>query len=672
MFKPTSIIVAAVAATLASAHAQYSITVLHNNDGESRLTSYTDALAEYGGVARFATMLSETRSFYQGLNHGVVSVFAGDTFLAGPQFQASLNSNADPSMRTYYDALAISRIGYDASVIGNHEFDFGPDVLADFITEAQTHNPTTYLSANLNFAGESALQAHVTAGRLAPSKTVTVNTAAGPKKIGIIGATTETLPFVSSPGGVTVNPVVAAVNAQVTALRGGATPVDHVILVGHLQGLSTDNALVASLVDGIDLIVAGGGDELLRNASATSPLSTHGASAPGNHVDTGFIPGESPATLSFATNNYPLTSTVTNLAGKNVPIVTTGGNYGYLGRVTLNFDANGALTVDASSGPQRVASTTADATHGVVADTNVQAETVTPVANFVAGLAATNIATTRVQLLHGGSPTIRSRETNLGNIVADGILAAAQGLASAFNVDSPQIALVNGGGIRANVAAGNVSLLSTFNVSPFGNFVSIVEDVKLSDIRLLLENAYSRTSDGPGAGIDPVGSDGRFAHLSGIEVEYDITVSGFRFDTAGNVTTAANRVRGITIGTTEYMRDGLWLVPDPSLVTFDIATLTFLANGGDQYFRTVSGGSSTYLSQLYSFTNLGVTDQNALQSYITTIAGGNPATDISMFKPEYAVQQSITGGRISTIPEPSSVLIALCGGIAVLMRRRNR
>jgi hypothetical protein len=120
------------------------------------------------------------------------------------------------------------------------------------------------------------------------------------------------------------------------------------------------------------------------------------------------------------------------------------------------------------------------------------------------------------------------------------------------------------------------------------------------------------------------------------------------------------------------MRDGLWLVADPSLVTFDIATLTFLANGGDQYFRTVSGGSSTYLSQLYSFTNLGVTDQNALQSYITTIAGGNPATDISMFKPEYAVQQSITGGRISTIPEPSSVLIALCGGIAVLMRRRTR
>jgi 5'-nucleotidase len=85
-------------------------------------------------------------------------------------------------------------MGYDASIIGNHEFDFGPEVLAEFIGDAQTTNATTYLSSNLTFTAEPTLQAHVTAGRIAPPKLVSVPTAQGTKMIGIIGATTETLP----------------------------------------------------------------------------------------------------------------------------------------------------------------------------------------------------------------------------------------------------------------------------------------------------------------------------------------------------------------------------------------------------------------------------------------------------------------------------------------------
>jgi len=669
--RAAAIFAAAVAFSSAAVNADYSVTVLHNNDGESRLTGYTDSLAQYGGAARFKTMLDETRSFYQGQGHGVVSIYAGDTFLAGAQFQASLNSGA-PGSRTFYDALAISRMGYDASIIGNHEFDFGPGVLAEFIGDAQTTNATTYLSSNLNFSGEAALQAHVAAGRIAPTKTVTVSTPVGNRTIGIIGATTDTLGFVSSPGAVAVNPVAAAVNAQIASLQ--AAGVDHIILAAHLQGISTDNALVSSLNPGIDLIIAGGGDELLRNASATSPLTVHGAAAPGSVVDTGFIPGDGPATLSGGLtgvpNNYPLASMTVDLGGNHVPIVTTGGNYGYLGRVTLKFDNGGNLTgIDNSSGPQRVASTTADPVHGVAEDAAVKAESVVPVQNFIAALGANDLANTSVQLLHGGSPTIRSRETNLGNLVADGLLRAGQQRAAAFQVDSPTIALVNGGGIRANVGAGDITQLSTFNVSPFGNFVAVVQDVTLADLKLLLENGYSRTTDAdPTGGVSPVSSDGRFTHIAGMTVAYDISRPGFTFDAAGATTVAPTRVLDITIGGVAYLDDGVWLI-DPNAATVDIATLAFSAQGGDQWFRTTQGGTATYLSHLYGFTTLGLTDQNALQEYIEFMAAGNPAYDVSTYKPEYAVAQSIAGGRITAVPEPAALGLLL--PVFALIRRRR-
>jgi 5'-nucleotidase len=674
--KTLSALAGAAAAIAASASAQaqdYSITILHNNDGESRLTSYTDALSEYGGVARFKTLFDDTRDFYESLNHGVVSIYAGDSFLAGPSFQASLDSGS-PGNRTFYDALAISRIGYDASILGNHEFDFGPDVLAEFIGDAQTTNTTTYLSANLDFSGEAALQTHVTNGLIAPTKMITVNTADGAKKIGIIGVTTDSLGFISSPGAVTVSSVAAAINTQIANLQlAGA---DHIVLGSHLQGLSTDNALVSSLNPGIDLIIAGGGDEILRDPSAVSPTTNHGAGAPASIVDTGLIPGDTPATLSGGLtgvpNDYPLSSTVTDGGGNAIPIVTTGGNYGYLGRVTLNFDTNGNLiAVDNSSGPQRVASTTADPVNGVAPDADVNTESVVPVQNFIAGLAANDLADTSVTLLHGGSSTIRSRETNLGDLVADGILHAAKQNAGKFGVDSPTIALVNGGGIRANINAGNVTQLSTFSVSPFGNFVSVVEDVKLSDLKLLLENAYSRTSDSAAPGLNVVGGDGRFAHLSGLSVVYDIRNPGFMFDANGAVTVGPTRILDIYLGGMLVLHDGVWLV-DPMTTTVDIATLAFSASGGDQWFRTAIGGSSTYLSQLYGFTSLGLTDQNALQQYIEFMAMGNPSFDVSTFNPDYAIQQRFEGGRISAvIPSPSA---AMFGAIAMslLAIRRTR
>lgn len=634
----------------------FSLTVLHNNDGESDLFNYNGD-ADYGNIARFKTAVDAHESFYSGLGHAVIKVYAGDSFLAGPEFQASLDSGA-PGARTFYDALALSQIGYDVLAIGNHELDFGPDVLAEFIGDAQTTNPSLYLSANLDFMNEADMLAQVDAGNVAQSTIVQVSTSTGVKKIGIIAATTENLPFITSPEDTIINAVASSVNTQKDVLLG--FDVDAIILVSHLQGIDEDEALVPSLEAGIDLIVAGGGDELLANLSAPSPKITYSASAPASVVDTNIYPGAD-GTIGTPVGDvdddeiegtaYPQISTSTDLGGNNIPIVTGAGSYGYLGRVTLNFDAAGVVTIDTSSNPALIVSSTVDATNGFAIDGTVSS-TIQPVDTFVQGLAATIIGRAFEELPQS-SNLIRSDERAVGNLVADAYLAKAQAEAVNFGVDSPQVALVNGGGIRAPIPAGDISRLTTFNVSPFGNFVAIVEDVTTADLKLLLENAYSRTVDNDATSVvDPQrsgGGTGRFAQVAGMTVTYDLSNTPLLLDSATNsITQQGDRVISATLN------DGTQLIVDGQPVagpTVDITLPFFNAVGGDQYFFYVSGGTATYLSQVYTPVPLsGNTDQQALEDYITGLSTttGNEIDLTSNFSGAY---DSTKDGRIVTISD---------------------
>ncbi|MGE9269899.1 MAG: 5'-nucleotidase C-terminal domain-containing protein, partial [Verrucomicrobiales bacterium] len=541
-------------------------------------------------------------SYYEGLEHGVVVVYAGDSFLAGKQFQASMDS--DPQV--YYDALALSLIGYDAIAIGNHEFDFGPDVLAAFIEDAQTSQSVPFLSANLNFSAEPALQALVNAGDIVKSRTIVVSTSMGEKRIGLIGATTENLPFISSPGAVVASDVAAAVNAEAAALAGST---DAIILISHLQGVAEDEALAPLLSSEVDAIIAGGGDEILGNSALLSPRAIYGPSAPANAADSGLVPGDS---YNASGLDYP-----TFVGG--LPIATTGGSYGYLGRLTLRFDAdNNFLGVDMSSGPAVVVSDAVDPENGYGLDPEVMSDVVDPVLAFTNAIDNEIIGSTEHPII-GGTDTdlIRSAEQNGGNLVADAQLAAAQQRASSFGVDVPQVAIANAGGIRADLAAGPISVGDTFEVSPFGNFVSVVENVTTADLKLLLENALSRTIDNdPGAGVDPLrvgDGTGRFPQLAGMEVTYDITRDPLTLDAeTETITQIGNRI------VEARLNDGTPLVlagvPVPG-VTVDVVLPSFNADGGDQYLR-YGFGAGFYTSQEYIKTSLGITDQQALQNYI--------------------------------------------------------
>jgi 2',3'-cyclic-nucleotide 2'-phosphodiesterase (5'-nucleotidase family) len=527
------------------------LTLLHNNDGESALFERLVEGQPFAGIAPFATVAKDLqREGDRGRENVSLMVSSGDNYLASAQFQASLDKGIP-----YYDAIAMDEIEYDAIAIGNHEFDFGPEIFANFVKSFDSRTP--FVSSNLDFSGEPAFDRLVRRDRVVRSEIVNE----GGERFGFVGATTELLPTISSPRNVIAEEILPAVQAEVDRLsRRG---VNKIIMISQLQSIQEDIAL-AALLDGVDIMVAGGGDELLANP------------------DDVLIPGDVPILP------YPVIATDSD--GTEVPIVTTSGGYQYVGRLVVDFDRQGNIIgFDDTSGPVRV--TTGAFDDAVEPDRRVTRRVVEPVQAYVAALATTVVAQSQVPLNSArgavattGTPPVpvipiqvtapgeRVSNTNLGNIAADSMLWQAQQLAPTFGVDAPVIAFQNGGGIRtpdtllfAGATPGapaNVTRLDINNQFPFPNFVSVVEDVPVAQLKVLLENAVSN--------VERV--DGRFAHVSGMTYEWNSTG-------APNV----DRVRKITVGSVVVYDATLpGGFPDPA-ATFDVATIDFLARGGDGY-----------------------------------------------------------------------------------------
>ena len=86
-----------------SLHAQLELTILHNNDAESQLINAgSGALADFGGVARFKTLVDTLRARADASGRHALMLSSGDNFLAGPEFNASLQL---PGTDRYYDAI---------------------------------------------------------------------------------------------------------------------------------------------------------------------------------------------------------------------------------------------------------------------------------------------------------------------------------------------------------------------------------------------------------------------------------------------------------------------------------------------------------------------------------------------------------------------------------------
>lgn len=549
------------------------LTLLHNNDGESSLLplQYTvgsgtgSVKLNVGSVAAFKTVTDNNIAQARGAGNAVVNVYAGDAFLASATLSCSMMPDAP-----VYDALAQRQMPYTAHIFGNHEFDYSPDFLLRFIKEFSATGALDqpFLSSNLNFAGEPTYTDLIDADGLidgAPEDNkvighsmVYTDTATG-QRFGIVGATTPALPTISSPRDITVTVDITStatvVQSEIDRLEGMG--VKKIIFVSHLQDVKNDRALI-KLLGKVDLAVAGGGDELL----ASTAVST----------TTQLLPGES----APIAGTYPLTET--DKLGRTVYIVTTAGNYKYLGRLDVAFNGEGEVaSIDAAqSYPRRVIPTSEQATalglsDAVTPDPQLVSSVATPVQTCLDDLATEAVARSEV-VLDVSRNGVRGKETNAGNMIADSFVAAYDRYAASSGLpargpDNHVIGVQNGGGIRQNAgdslptggAPGTISRLNVIDVLPFDNFMTVVSGVTPTDLKTILERSASGL---PGQG-------GQFLQVSGITQTIDLAYP------------VGSRVREVTLSDgTPLVRAGR---PVTDTLAIRVVTNSFTANGGDNF-----------------------------------------------------------------------------------------
>ncbi|MEM6422316.1 MAG: 5'-nucleotidase C-terminal domain-containing protein, partial [Pseudomonadota bacterium] len=456
------------------------------------------------------------------------------------------------------DIAIANAIGFDASAVGNHEFDASTAGFFSTINyESEEGNSLSggrygnvnflqevdnvgaqfpYLSANLDFSGDPSDLAEIVTtdglltadsfasdlsgarvdptdptltgpdgrdAKIAPSTIIEVEDPATMtvERVGVVGATTQLIAELTSNGGVVdtsggvedMAALAAVLQPFVDALT--AEGVDKIVLVSHLQQFSLEQEL-ASLLTGVDVILAGGSDTI--SADTDDRLRT------GDTAD------------------QPYPAFVTNAGGSQTAILSTDGEYSYVGRLVIEFDDAGNIipgSIDpAVSGAfatddQGVLDVTGAATVEEAIAASESGTQVKNLADTVSGIVAEidgDIAGESAVFLNGIRDDVRTQETNFGNLTADANLLAAQTVEPTVTVS-----IKNGGGIRSQIGeitgegertiteanelsgkeAGEVSELDIDNTLRFDNDLVIV-DLSTEDLKIILEHGVAASEPG--------------------------------------------------------------------------------------------------------------------------------------------------------------------------------
>ncbi len=220
------------------------ISIFHTTDlhGHIRPTETYDGLADVGGLARCASCIRQWRK----TSPDSLTVDVGDLYQGTP-----VSHSTDGQLMV--DLL--NRLGYDSWTLGNHDFDWGPEVLEASMAASNA----AVLTGNLSRGGKASGSF---TGAWEKVRPWAMHDVAG-FKIAIIGLVTPGLPFWLTPetlGGAEVTDPAAALAASVTEARGEGA--EAIVVTGHMGWRSKDDyanpvrAMLAS-TEGVDIYLAG-------------------------------------------------------------------------------------------------------------------------------------------------------------------------------------------------------------------------------------------------------------------------------------------------------------------------------------------------------------------------------------------------------------------------------
>lgn len=476
--------------------------IFHINDHHSHIEPSVATLTfngvstsvQMGGFARLASKIREDRAKYP-LS---LLLHAGDAF-QGTLYFTQTNGKADLDL--------MNHLGFDAMVVGNHEFDKGDQVLSNFISGANF----PVLAANLTMLATNPLY-----GKLKP---YVIKEFAG-QKIAIIGLVTQETPNISSPGkDIEFKQIVDTVNNITAELM--SQGIDKIILLTHL-GYDAD-MLLAQKVQNVDAIIGGHSHTLLGDFSQV------GLSARANYPQTvesstgkvcvaqAWEWAKVLGRLEIAWNEK---GEVTNCGG--MPTLILGDWFqqnkqdvsAEVKAGLLNIIANNSRLVIAPENPETAA-------------------IIAPYQKQVLAFRSTVIGTASVNLLHIRVPGKHPSGVNLsnGSLIAPHVADSFYWKTARHNIN-PDLVITNAGGIRKDILAGNITVESVYELLPFGNTLVPI-DMTGAQIKQVLEDTCTNIFEKNGStGGFPYGSHIRFtvtkskpngSYISNLQIKDKIT-----------------------------------------------------------------------------------------------------------------------------------------------------
>ena len=305
-----------------------------------------------------------------------------------------------------------------------------------------------------------------------------------------------------------------------------ASPGDDVIFVDDMESLK---AGVQELTEqGVDKIIALTHVGYLRDQDFAAEVAGLDAVVGGHsHTLLGDMDG--------AEGPYP--TLVAGPDGVEVPVVTAYAYSKYIGHLTLTFDDAGNVTDIAGQPVLLDASVEPDA--GLLARVQEMAAPIEELRQQVVAQTAAPIDGDRVNC--------RARECEMGSLVADAMLDRVrdQGIS---------IAIANGGGLRASIDAGPVTMGEVYTVLPFQNTLATFQ-LNGADVVEALENGASQYEEGAG----------RFAQVAGLKY------------TVNPAAEPGSRISEVLV------QQGEEWVPIQPDETYGVASNNYMRSGGDGY-----------------------------------------------------------------------------------------